>query len=612
MEQRAKGVFRRYRVPEEDGEVLVEPGWEAVAGLVEMNRARQAEAAHYDCQGRRLGQLLEEARESLVQEAIEWTKQYHPQPSFLSETLASEAACRRDSRGATMRRSIFLAGHQPQLFHPGIWLKNFSLDHLARKHQAIGINLIVDHDVPHSMQIRTPSGTAEQPRWVDIPLDAHAGELPYEERGIVDWPTLESFGTRALEALQGLVLEPMVREFWPVVLERAKATGRLGAALAQARHSWEIGWGSQTLEVPFSRVCQGKAFLWFVAYVLGQLGQLHKHYNTILKEYRQAHRIRNPAQPVPDLRTQDGWWEAPLWIWSQQDPRRRAVYVHPLGKEWVVSNRAGLELRVPIGPEVDLTRAVDILAEWVDTGVRIRPKAILTTLWARLVLGEVFIHGIGGARYDQITDELIRRWMALEPPGFLVASGTLYLPVERPRGIREQWMDIRRALRELRWHPECFFDLTGCRVQKSEPVGFWWGQGGTEGGGPPEETDCLAKARREGAFGVSDAQGRPPESSKALVPASEEAAKLIAEKWRWIRTSVTPENARARFLAIRRINHALQAWLGEVRERLLAQKAALEAQLEGEKILRWRDCPFCFYPEKLLREFFFKATRDPK
>ena len=31
---------------------------------------------------------------------------------------------------------IFLAGHQPELFHPGVWFKNFALGALARRHGA--------------------------------------------------------------------------------------------------------------------------------------------------------------------------------------------------------------------------------------------------------------------------------------------------------------------------------------------------------------------------------------------------------------------------------------------------------------------------------------------
>ena len=38
-----------------------------------------------------------------------------------------------------------------------------------------------------------------------------------------------------------------------------------------------------------------------------------------------------------------------------------------------------------------------------ESGVKIRPRAILTTLYSRLFLSDLFIHGIGGAKYDAWT-----------------------------------------------------------------------------------------------------------------------------------------------------------------------------------------------------------------
>jgi len=564
----------RFRAPEEDGGVLVWPEWDQVPTVLAANRTRLAEAGAYDCQGRRLGELARQARQELLQEARKWTDTYHDQivgsegPGVSGGCLAGPPDLPPGSSPATFPFEpppIFLAGHQPELFHPGVWLKNLALDRLARQQEAVAVNLIVDHDVPHSVQIRTPTGPLPQPAWVEIPLDAPVPGVPYEDRPLRDWAVFEAFGRRASEALQPLVADPMLREFWPLVLERGRQTGRLGSALAQARHQWEIRWGSRTLEVPISRLCQGEPFLWFVGHLVARLPWVHKHYNTILAEYRRVHRIRNPAQPVPDLRVEEGWLEAPLWIWSAQEPIRRPLYARQQGNRLLLSDRAGRQLELPITPEADLARAVPMLLERTGQGLRFRPKALLTTLWARLALGDLFIHGIGGARYDQITDELIRRWMGLEPPGFLVLSGTLYLPIGQGRATRQELLYVQRQLRELAWHPERFLD---CR------------------GNPP--ADRLPT------------EGLP--AAKVLEP-----ERLVAEKWRWIQTPVTPETARPRFLAIRRINQALQAWLIEEREKLLAQQAALQAQLQADRILRRRDWPFCYYPEKSLQEFFART-----
>ena len=48
------------------------------------------------------------------------------------------------------RGLIFLAGHQPELFHPGVWFKNFALGDLARRYQATAVNLVIDSDTVKS------------------------------------------------------------------------------------------------------------------------------------------------------------------------------------------------------------------------------------------------------------------------------------------------------------------------------------------------------------------------------------------------------------------------------------------------------------------------------
>ena len=46
------------------------------------------------------------------------------------------------------------------------------------------------------------------------------------------------------------------------------------------------------------------------------------------------------------------------------------------------------------------------------------------TLFVRLCLADGFIHGIGGGTYDQVTDDIIRRYYGIEPPGYTVVSAT--------------------------------------------------------------------------------------------------------------------------------------------------------------------------------------------
>ena len=55
-------------------------------------------------------------------------------------------------------------------------------------------------------------------------------------------------------------------------------------------------------------------------------------------------------------------------------------------------------------------------------------------MFARYLLGDLFLHGIGGAKYDELGDEVSGRFFGFEPPGYLTLSMTLWLGLGRRPG----------------------------------------------------------------------------------------------------------------------------------------------------------------------------------
>jgi hypothetical protein len=190
------------------------------------------------------------------------------------------------------------------------------------------------------------------------------------------------------------------------------------------------------------------------------------------------------------------------------------------------------------------------MAELPQRGIRIRTRATITTMFARLFLGDLFIHGIGGAKYDEWTDQMIYRFFGFKPPEFLVATATLHLPIARQRVPDDAERQVRLLLRGLRFHPERLLNTS------------------------------------------------------EIVPSSDRqaAADAVRLKYQWIKTPRTFENARQRHLAITGANEALQRWLEPMRQRFLDQLESLEAALRAEAILGWRGYAFCLYPERAVRE----------
>src|SRR5262249_47225990 len=116
----------RLRAPEEDGAVLSLPPLNEAGLLLAFNRQRVS-VPTLGLLGRSFAELREGARKSAIRCAEEYLHGAGERPPHFASS-----------------GPILMAGHQPELFHPGVWVKNFALNGLARAHDAVPLNLIVD------------------------------------------------------------------------------------------------------------------------------------------------------------------------------------------------------------------------------------------------------------------------------------------------------------------------------------------------------------------------------------------------------------------------------------------------------------------------------------
>src|SRR5690606_5915286 len=120
---------------------------------------------------------------------------------------------------------------------------------------------------------------------------------------------------------------PIVARLWPYAIEAHRRSDNLGRCLAEARRRLEGDWGLETLELPLSEVCRTAPFAHFLAGLLADMPRFCEVHNDALREYRRVNRLRSRTHPVPDLAMEGEWREAPLWVWSQDDPARRRLFV---------------------------------------------------------------------------------------------------------------------------------------------------------------------------------------------------------------------------------------------------------------------------------------------
>lgn len=539
-----------HRAPEESGGRLIDPPVERIEPLLDNNRLLRA-AFDTRVGDLKLWELIAAARREVLTVAAEYTASYRDidRPTDMADWIA---------------RPIVMGGHQPTLFHPGVWLKNFVVAAYASRLGGTAINLVVDTDrcgatsvgLPVGEPSRARGGLAEGPRFhlETMPFDAAAPEMAWEERGVLDDDCFRGFGDRASDRLRPLLPEPILRRWWPLVVERAKESHRLGLAVAQARHILEERFGCDTLELPVSEMVRLPTVMVLTGWLLSKSRALHDAYNAALAGYRTRHRQRSVGRPMPDLvcmPADDGagsWHEVPWWLWSKNDGRRRRVYAHlsPSGT-LTLSDLETVRVELPISPDTPPSRWVDALSRLEEHEMKLRPRAILTTLIARLLVADIFVHGIGGAAYDQITDDVVQRLTGCAPPRFAVVSGTLRLPVDRPGDPQAELAASRHLLRELVYHPERHL-----HPHESQP---------------------------------------------------EEARQLIARKRQWIDTFPTPALARRRCHEIRAANEGLGRFTQALRQRTLDGLAPLAEQIRSRNLLGSREFPWCFFNEKVLKPF---------
>lgn len=508
------------QAPIEDGGILIAPRLDEFGALLEHNH-RILASSNFKILGRPLAEIRSEARAAALAAAHE----YHVEAG---ESPPETGAC-----------GLLIAGHQPEIFHPGVWLKNFALNALARRHRRVPLNLVVDNDTAKNTLVRVPVDD----HLVSVPYDHWQGEVPFEERPVLDEVAFFQFPNEVSRYAEHWPFAPMLPEFWTEVRRQSKRTPLLGERLAAARRSLERRWGCHNLELPLSRLCATTPFAWFACHLLENLACFHAIYNATVAAYRKRYGLRSHNHPVPDLAKTGDWLELPLWSWRTGQTRRQRLFAK-VGSDGF-HLRSGTEEWPKLRQSADGTELIAQYQGLEREGYKIRTRALTLTLFSRLFLADMFMHGLGGGKYDELTDGLLRNFFGIEPPAFLVLTGTLRLPFPRAYVTREDLRRLADEKRDLTWNPQ-----------------------------------------------------------RHLTGSERGVTQLVDEKTQWIaRSCNTHEERLERFKQIRRLNKELAGFAVENERRLARAVEKTTRQLRNSEVHSRRDFAFCLYPAEKLEGF---------
>jgi hypothetical protein len=514
-------VHTRPTLPSGHGELTIRPAYDQWSDLVERNRLASA-AWVFDVGGYSVGRLRALARSEVLAVAMMFSQRLN-------------VGVRASSDGTA---PLIVTGHQPLLYHPGVWVKDFLLDRLAVDMGADSLDLVVDTDGFDFVSVTAPCLDAGVTRCKQV-LAVGQKDSCFALTPVPSKAHIDVFRSSTAAALSGLSAPAVSRHFGVFcdALESSLPDAHTMAELVTiARRRYEQSANSGYLEALLTDVVETESFRRFVVHLALDALAFATAYNQSLEDYRSLTKTRSVAQPFPNLALRDDAIELPFWVIDEG--RRRTLWVTDDPQGGVgVRTEDKLICVLPTDP----ASAADVLA---DCGVVLAPKALTLTLFIRMFVSDFFIHGIGGGRYDRVTDDVIRSYFGVEPPSYVVASLTMYLPLGAQVVTEADVATLKEQLHRLEHNPDA---LLG-------EVEF----------DTPDEGAAAQRLAREKSDLV--ARIKDPDADK----------KAIGTR-------------------IRQVNLELSTLLGAVREQLHTELERLEMQLRASDVLTDRTYPFCFW-----------------
>ncbi len=353
--------------------------------------------------------------------------------------------------------TLILTGHQLEFFHAGVFAKNLAAGLLAQVYGATATFLAVDSDVVKHERLTLPRIRGARAEQTQIAIPGFVRDRPSERLQAAPLAAWRTFfeGVRAALATRGpqVAADSLLPIFEEAFLERVHA----GAAFVDAMN-WAIEASSTALGLPplrtlrVSALCQTQAFRAFVAHLLLNAHAAAGEYNAALEAFRVRFGIRGQQRPVPTLQVSEELVELPFWLLGPDHARHRLMVQRQADELRLLAD----ETCVAVLPAAELTPLRRHAQPWPSErdGWHIRPRALALSGFTRLLLADVFIHGVGGAEYDQITERWLPRVFGSPLAPMACVSACLLLPLPRPTSDVLPRAEALRMARELRWNPE--------------------------------------------------------------------------------------------------------------------------------------------------------------
>ncbi|MFH1940415.1 MAG: hypothetical protein ABIK21_09760 [bacterium] len=540
---------RFFKVPQ-NKQIFFYPSADKMGSLLEENKKIFSQYS-FTILNQPFREVRENCRKEVIRRALKFSKKFDPD---IEEKINPAY------------QYIIQTGHQPVFFHPGIWIKNIFLNELLKSpllEKSLGLNIILDNDICKDLNLSLPALSSngnlivEEISFLSSTLTPN---LPFEEYPCPSLELIAKFTRDVIRELKPLESEnkDILNNFknFARCLENSShfcsqnyKESNLGEFLSLARRFYEQETEPAYLEIPFSQICDSDEFLSFFLEIIKNIKSFSEIYNKKLDEYRKLFKIRNRAHPSPNLMIKENFIEVPFWIWREGNQRGKIFILNEEEKNYLYNDSYGKIFLIEEDGFKSLFSLKTLLKE---RGLKIRPKALLLTLYNRLFISDLFIHGLGGAKYDLVTDEIIREFLKVEPPHFLVASCTLYLNFKSsPSASDFKISTLKKEIRDLEFNPQRYIDELPLAKKEKNQIGEL----------AEKKTELIKKIK------------------KTLSPIEK---RKISEK-------------------IKAINNFMGEKVRSIKYELNKKIEKEEEKMKQAKVYTFREFPYCFFSAKTLR-----------
>lgn len=424
-----------------------------------------------------LGVLIEPGGPAAVEAALRAYRQPACDARLLDGCVAELRHTFRQRLG--LCGPVILTGHQAEFFHAGVFAKTIAADAIAAQAGGSATFLTVDSDIPKTPSVAVPSIEGSPDRLAYSCSTAAPGCDSFS----VARPEHEVHRTYApipgCSPQLSMEWQPMPppavwRDFFARLSGWSNEADADGAPLRVYEEAWFTGQAtgaevcdalvrghaaverslglSGSIDMRTSQLAVLPEFRAFVAHLVMHAPAFVEHYNAAQAAYRWRRQVRAPGRPAPPLQIDGERYELPFWIVRPGQPRYRLYVSHDGDRVTFFAEHERI-----CDESAERLKHVDRHNDRWElecAGWQLRPRALMLSAFTRMFLADLFIHGIGGAKYDEMTEDFMRRMFGVPLAPMCCVSATMHLPLPTCGVGDREVRAARRRQRDVRFNPQ--------------------------------------------------------------------------------------------------------------------------------------------------------------